>query len=81
MSKGTTTSVGIVNSYFANNFGPIQYFDLHEKIAQRYFSEFFKANIFIGQIRTRLGIPGQEMNGPQTASTALIELVGLKSKK
>ena len=81
MSKGTTTSVGIVNSYFANIFGPIQYLDLHEKIARLYFSEFFKTKVFVGQIRTRLGITGQEMNGPQTAAAALIELVGLKSTK
>lgn len=81
MSKGTTTSVGIVNSYFANIFGPIQYLDLHEKIAHRYFSKFFKTNIFVGQIRTRLGISGQEMNGPQTVAAAFMELVGLKRTK
>ncbi|MCX6089147.1 MAG: phosphoenolpyruvate carboxykinase [Candidatus Atribacteria bacterium] len=78
MSKGTTTSVGIVNSYFANIFGPLQYHDLHEDIAHRFFSHFFKTGTFIGQIRTRLGIPGQEMNGPQAAASSLIELVGLK---
>ncbi|NLJ50485.1 MAG: DUF2294 family protein [Candidatus Atribacteria bacterium] len=35
--------------------------------------EFFKTKVLVGQIRTRLGIPGQEMNGPQTAAAALIE--------
>ena len=78
MSKGTTTSVGIVNSYFANIFGPLQYHNLHEDIALRFFSHFFKTGTYIGQIRTRLGIPGQEMNGPQAAASSLIELVGLK---
>ena len=78
MSKGTTASMGIVNSYFANIFGPVQYRDLHEKIAQFYFSHFFKTNKFIGQIRTQLGIPGLEFDGPQAAASALIKLVGLK---
>jgi len=78
MSKGTTTSIGIVNSYFANIFGPLQYRDLHEDIANLYFTHLINTNIFVGQIRTRLGIPGQEMSGPQAAATALIDLIGLQ---
>ncbi len=80
MSKGTTTSTGLVHSYFANVFGPPQYKDLHEKLAQKYFKKFFEAKIFVGQMRTRLGIPGHERTGPSEAAKALLEVLK-KNKK
>jgi energy-coupling factor transporter ATP-binding protein EcfA2 len=55
MSKGTTTSTGLTQSYFANIFGPPQYRELHDRIAKNYFETFFKKDIFVSQIRTRLG--------------------------
>jgi hypothetical protein len=73
MSKGTTTSTGIVHSYFANIFGPPQYKDLHDEIALNYFSSFFKHGIFVGQMRTRLGIAGYETCGPEDAARALLD--------
>jgi len=75
MSKGTTTSTGLVHSYFANIFGPPQYKDLHEKLAQKYFKKFFESKIFVGQMRTRLGIPGHERTGPSEAAKALLEIL------
>lgn len=76
MSKGTTTSTGLVHSYFANIFGPPEYKDLHEKIVERYFDSFFKAGVFVGQMRTRLGIPGYETSGPRDAATELLKIIG-----
>jgi hypothetical protein len=73
MSKGTTTSTGLVQSYFANIFGPMQYQELHEEIAERYFGTFFAEGIFIGQLRTRLGIAGMEQAGPEAAARALLQ--------
>ena len=75
MSKGTTTSSGIVQSYFGNIFGPPQYFDLHEELASRYFEHFFKHNVFVGQLRTRLGLQGWETSGPEEAAKTLISLL------
>jgi hypothetical protein len=75
MSKGTTTSTGLVHSYFANIFGPPQYKELHDKIADKYFGTFFKDDIFVGQIRTRLGISGFETKGPIEAAKKLMEMV------
>jgi len=75
MSKGTTATKGLVESYFANIFGPPQYRDLHEDLAGRYFNAMFKAGIFIGQIRTMLGIKGQEMSGPEQSARALLEMI------
>jgi hypothetical protein len=72
MSKGTTTTTGIVHTYFANVFGPVQYKDMHEVLAKQYFESFFKAGVFVGQIRTRLGLPGWERNGPHEAAKELL---------
>lgn len=74
MSKGTTTSKGIVKSYFGNIFGPPQYQQLHENLAEDYFQHFFDEGYFVGQIRTQLGIPGKETSGPRDAARALIDL-------
>jgi energy-coupling factor transporter ATP-binding protein EcfA2 len=77
MSKGTTTSSGLVHSYFANIFGPPEYKDLHEQIAARFFEAFFKSNVFIGQMRTKLGIPGCESSGPTEAAKELLRVIGV----
>ena len=76
MSKGTTTTTGKVHTYFANVFGPEQYQEMHESIAGRYFKAFFERGVFVGQMRTQLGIPGKEQHGPELAAKALLQLVG-----
>jgi len=80
MSKGTTTSSGLVHSYFANIFGPPEYKEIHDKIAARYFKSFFKNNVFVGQMRTRLGIPGYESSGPREAALELLRIIGVEEK-
>ncbi len=77
MSKGTTTSTGLVHSYFANIFGPPEYRELHDRIASRFFASFFANKIFVGQMRTRLGIPGYESSGPGDAATELLRIIGV----
>jgi len=79
MSKGTTTTTGIVENYFANIFGPVQYQDLHEQIAGKYFNAFFEDGLFVGQLRTMLGIHGQEQSGPEQAALELLELIRSRS--
>jgi hypothetical protein len=73
MSKGTTTSTGITESYFANIFGPAQYKDIHEELAKKYFSALKISGCFIGQIRTRLGLSGFEAKGPEEAAKELLK--------
>lgn len=75
MSKGTTTSTGLVHTYFVNIFGAIQYRDLHDKISQRYFETLFRNSVFVGQVRTRLGISGWERQGPEEAAQALLAML------
>jgi len=75
LAKGTTTEKGLVRSYFANIFGPLQYKELHERIALRYFSKLFENKVKVGQLRTRLGIPGYEQKGPEKAARELIKII------
>ncbi len=77
MSKGTTTSSGLVHSYFANIFGPPEYKCIHEEIATRFFAAFFKKDVFVGQMRTRLGIPGYESTGPHETALELLRVIGV----
>ncbi|MBI3616809.1 MAG: phosphoenolpyruvate carboxykinase [Candidatus Omnitrophica bacterium] len=80
MSKGTTTTTGIVHTYFANCFGPVQYKDLHEGLARRFFQAFFRHNIPVGEIRTRLGLSGWERQGPLEASRELLKVIQNNSR-
>jgi hypothetical protein len=75
MSKGTTTSTGLVRGYFANPFGPAQRPAVHDAIAGRVFAAAFAADVFVGQLRTRLGVSGYETRGPQEAAVALLEAI------
>lgn len=75
MSKGTTTSSGLVHSYYANVFGPPQYKELHEPLAKEFFNDFFKAKVFVGQMRTRLGLNGWERKGPEEAAKELLKTI------
>jgi len=75
MSKGTTTLTGLTHTYFVNIFGPVQYRAVHEEIAVRFFEDFFRQDIFVGQLRTRLGIAGMERKGPEEAAGTLISLI------
>jgi len=75
MSKGTTTSTGLTHSYFANIFGPQQYRELHDELAVQVFEAAFERGIFVGQMRTRLAVPGSEREGPLEAARALLEMV------
>lgn len=75
MAKGTTNEKGLVTSYYANIFGPSQFRKEHEPIAERFFGEMFRQGIFVGQLRTQLGIKGMETEGPQRAASALFEQI------
>lgn len=78
MAKGTTTEMGLVESYFANPFGPVQRQEQTEPILCDYFNCMFSQGIQVGQIRTRLGIRGQEHKGPKAAAQALLQFITAK---
>ena len=80
MSKGTTTSTGLTHSYFANPFGPAQRRAQHEALAQTTFAAAFAAGVYVGQLRTQLGVAGAEAAGPRAAAEALLELIATKGE-
>ena len=75
MSKGTTTSTGLTHSYFANPFGPAQRQEQHDALATATFAAAFESGVYVGQLRTQLGLPGNEAEGPRSAATALLDLI------
>ena len=80
MSKGTTTTTGLTHSYFANIFGPPEYRDLHDDIAKKFFQAFYDKNVFVGEMRTQLGIVGKEFSGPEDSARSLLEILKKKPK-
>lgn len=74
MAKGTTTETGLTTSFFANPFGPAQKEEETDKLIDKYFTTMFKNNVVkVGQIKTCLGVKGQEKTGPKKAALELFE--------
>ncbi|MGG7177078.1 phosphoenolpyruvate carboxykinase [Clostridium paraputrificum] len=74
MAKGTTTEKGLVESYFANPFGPAQKEAETDVLIEKYFDVMFnEAGVKVGQIKTCLGVSGQEKNGPRNAALELFD--------
>ena len=73
MAKGTTSEKGLTESYFANPFGAPQHEAEHEKIAHRFFDAMYSKSIYVGEIKTRLGLIGFESTGPEEAAKDLFE--------
>lgn len=75
MAKGTTTENGLVESYFANPFGPVQKKEKMDLIIDRYFEDMFNNNVRVGQIKTCLGVSGFEKEGPKKAAIELFDII------
>jgi hypothetical protein len=75
MSRGTTSATGLTRSLFANPFGPVQRPEQHERLAQSTFAAAYRAGVYVGQLRTQLGLPGAGVAGPRTAAEALLALI------
>jgi hypothetical protein len=74
MAKGTTTETGLVESFFANPFGPAQKEKETDLIINDYFKAMFnECSVKVGQIKTCLGVKGQEKTGPKNAALELFE--------
>ncbi|MBW6411253.1 phosphoenolpyruvate carboxykinase [Clostridium weizhouense] len=74
MAKGTTTENGLVESFFANPFGPAQKQEETNELIEKYFNAMFEnGNVKVGQIKTCLGVEGQEKNGPRNAALELFD--------
>lgn len=74
-AKGTTTEKGLVKSYFANPFGPVQEREKTEKLVRSFFEDMKKAGVKIGEINTSLAIEGKAKTGPREAAEELFFLI------
>lgn len=74
-AKGTTAEVGLVESYFANPFGPVQHKELTDPIINHVFKVLYQSKAKIGELYTRLAIKGKQMDGPQEAAKKLLQLL------
>ena len=75
MAKGTTSEKGLVESYFANPFGPAQKQEETNLLIERYFDAMFNGSVKVGQIKTCLAIEGQEKEGPKKAAIELFDII------
>lgn len=75
VAKGTTSEKGLVTSYFANPFGPTQKKEECDLLLDEYFKTLFKTNKPVGEIHTRLAIPGMEHDGPKSVAKFLFKVL------
>lgn len=74
-AKGTTTEKGLVKSYFANPFGPVQEKELAEKLVRQFFNSLANSGVKIGEIHTSLAIDGRTKDGPREAAEELFSMI------
>lgn len=74
-AKGTTTEQGLVTSYFANPFGPVQERAEAEKLVRSYFTALFDEQVKVGEMHTSLAIEGQTKDGPRAAAEELFSRI------
>lgn len=74
-AKGTTQEYGLVKSFFANPFGPVQFEAETRKLIDLFFDKLYAGNTIIGTIYTRLAVNGMEKDGPKLAAQQLLEIM------
>lgn len=72
-AKGTTTEIGVVESFFANPFGPVQKRTKTLELIDETFKVLFKNKVTVGQVYTKLGIEGYEIKGPEKAAISIFD--------
>ena len=74
VALGTTNEKGLVSTYFANPFGPVQLKEDTHKLLNEYFGLMFKNNIKIGELYTGLSLENKHENIKE-ATIQLLELL------
>lgn len=74
-AKGTTTEVGLVDSFFANPFGVVQRREQSERLIDKTFKALYDNDVEVGEIYTKLAIDGYETKGPEKAASWLFEWI------
>lgn len=76
-AKGTTSEKGLVKSYFANPFGPVQEPELAAELVRKYFKGLYDEKVKVGEVYTSLAIDGQTKEGPREAAEELFSLINI----
>lgn len=74
-AKGTTHEKGLVSSYFANPFGPMQKQTETDVLLKKYFEKMYEEDVKVGELKTCLGIHGMEKDGPKNAALDLFDMI------
>ncbi len=74
-AKGTTSEVGLVDSYFANPFGPVQQQEMADKILSNYFDKLYETKTPVGVLYTQLAVDHITSEGPKLASIKLLNFI------
>ena len=75
VAKGTTQEKGLVESFFANPFGPVQKKKEASKIIDEMFRKLSDEGVLIGTLHTKLAVDGMEHDGPMLAAKKLYEIL------
>ncbi len=74
-AKGTTTEQGLVTSYFANPFGPVQEQELAGQLIRQFFTSLFEHHVKVGEMHTGLAVEGLSKTGPRAAAEELFSMI------
>ena len=74
VALGTTSEEGLVTTFFANPFGPLQLKDQTKVLLDKYFDTLYKTNIKVGQLYTGLSLPNGKENPREAAEELLATL-------
>jgi len=74
-AKGTTTEQGLVTSYFANPFGPVQEQELAGQLIRQFFTSLFEHHVKVGEMHTGLAVEGHSKTGPRAAAEELFSMI------
>ena len=74
LALGTTGEKGLVKTFFANPFGPMQLQNETNILLSRFFNQLFSNKALIGELFTGLGLEGCK-DSPKFAAKQLLELI------
>ncbi|MCI2069229.1 MAG: hypothetical protein LKJ88_06630 [Bacilli bacterium] len=73
MAKGTTSEKGLVTSFFANPFGPVQREEDCRPLIDMFFNKLFKEGAYVGRLYTKLAL--DPIEGPVEGAKAILQML------
>jgi energy-coupling factor transporter ATP-binding protein EcfA2 len=73
VAKGTTSEKGLVTSFFANPFGPVQREAECRPLIDMFFTKLFEEKTYVGKLYTKLAL--DPVHGPENGAQAMLNLL------